>query len=285
MSPWNHGRTGLARLAVALGIGLASAGATLVPDPYPRAGFRAQLAPPTFHNVAGTVTIVDEDTLQIDHFDYDGLGEGLVYFYLAKDTTQQAFIQGLEIGPNLFGTVYQDASLTIDLPAGTTLDGYDFIGVWCVPAAALFGAGAFRQPEPELYCTAKLSSQGCLPTFETQGRPRVSGTEDFFVRGVETHVGDATVLFLGSAPNAQPFLGGTLCIAPPVQRLSLVVPGGTFGVPCDGVVEWELNGMIRSGQYPFLQAGSKVYAQYWFRDVAQTPIRGLSNGLTFSVAP
>lgn len=285
MAPWKPGPTRLAQFAAVVGIGLASAGATSNFDPYPRTGFRAHFAPPTFHAVAGTVTIVDEDTLQVEHFDYDGGGEGLVYFYLAKDSTQQAFIQGLEIGPNLFGTVYQDASLTLDLPAGTTLDGYDFVGVWCVPAAALFSAASFRQPEPELYCTSKLSSQGCLPTFETQGRPRLSGTEDFIVRGVEAHVADAAVLFLGSAPSAKPFLGGTLCVAPPAQRLSLAVPGGTFGVPCDGIVEWELNSEIRSGKYPFLVPGSKVFAQYWFRDVAQSPIRGLSNGLCFTVAP
>lgn len=38
--------------------------------------------------------------------------------------------------------------MTIELPAGNTLDGYNAISLWCLPAQANFGSGTFAVPEP-----------------------------------------------------------------------------------------------------------------------------------------
>lgn len=115
-------------------------------DDYPRAGWVADLSTNS-HGVNGFVTIVDADTVQVDNFYYDGLGAS-VYFYLATADTKPAFIAGQQIGPQLLGTVYTNGALTIDLPAGTTLDGQNAVSVWCVVANANFGSGVFVAPPP-----------------------------------------------------------------------------------------------------------------------------------------
>lgn len=115
--------------------------AACVAQSYARAGWEAQLSGP-FHDVAGTVRIVDEDTLEVEGFSYDGGGPA-VYFYLAAENTTASFGEGLAVGPLLTGTVFSDDSLTLDLPAGVTLDGYHAISVWCVDFLVNFGSGTF----------------------------------------------------------------------------------------------------------------------------------------------
>jgi hypothetical protein len=110
-----------------------------------RTGWTAELE--TYaHDVSGTCTIVDQDTFRVDHFHYDGQGLD-VYFYLGADQTDNAFLNGLQVGPQLVGAGYDDATLNIDLPPGHTLPPYDAVSVWCVDAAVDFGSGTFT-PEP-----------------------------------------------------------------------------------------------------------------------------------------
>ena len=115
---------------------------------YPRAGAQAELST-SAHNVSGTATIIDSNTIQVTHFNYDGGGPA-VYFYLGTNDTQQAFVDGISIGGLLTGTAYSNDTVTVSLPAGQTLDGYNALSVWCVDFAANFGSGTF-QPHIESY--------------------------------------------------------------------------------------------------------------------------------------
>jgi hypothetical protein len=101
------------------------------------------------HNVSGTVTIVDADTLRFDDFTYNG-GASFVYFYLGTDETDAAFTAGLRVGTLLSGIVYDGTQdpFTVDLPLGVTVDGYYAVSVWCEKFKANFGSGTF-QPVPE----------------------------------------------------------------------------------------------------------------------------------------
>lgn len=108
---------------------------------YPLAGWEAQLSTAS-HNVSGTVRIIDQDTLSVENFTYDGGGPA-VYFYLGADNTHNDFSHGIPAGPLLTGTVYQNDTLTIDLPPGYTLDEFDAISVWCVDFQVNFGSGRF----------------------------------------------------------------------------------------------------------------------------------------------
>lgn len=105
-----------------------------------------------FHDVSGTATVVDQDTLLFDNFTFDG-GGITVYFYLGEDDSTEAFNNGLEIGNNLVGPAFDGTqpAFTVDLPAGETIDGHSAISVWCTAVGVSFGSGTFQPqavPEP-----------------------------------------------------------------------------------------------------------------------------------------
>ncbi len=113
-------------------------------------GAQAQLIE-NFHNVGGTVTIIDNDTFRVDNFTYDG-GGPLVYFYLAPEETNASFTTGLEISPLLNGTIFDGTQgpLFFDLPAGETFDSYNAISVWCAQFNANFGSATFNPVQGDL---------------------------------------------------------------------------------------------------------------------------------------
>ncbi len=115
---------------------------------YPRAGWQANLST-NAHGVRGTVVIVDADTFRVDNFFYDGGGIN-VHFILAAANDNTTFRNNrLVTDLNLLGTAYSGGSITIDLPTGTTFDGYNAVSLWCIPANANFGSGTFANPVPE----------------------------------------------------------------------------------------------------------------------------------------
>lgn len=113
----------------------------------PRPGWQAQLST-LAHGVEGTVTIIDDQTLQVDHFNYDGLGIA-VYFYLGVEDTNVSFTNGIGIGSDLVGPAFQDDTLVLTLPPGERIGDYGAISVWCVPAQANFGSGSFACPSEQ----------------------------------------------------------------------------------------------------------------------------------------
>ena len=109
----------------------------------PQVGWIAQLSR-EFHDVSGLITVLDEDTLLVQDFTYDG-GGPTVYFYLGSEDTAAAYNSGLEIGSLLTGTVYDGTQedFEIDLPSGQTLEGWNAISVWCSDFSVNFGSGTF----------------------------------------------------------------------------------------------------------------------------------------------
>ena len=141
-------------------------------DSYPRAGWFAELSN-LFHDVSGTVVIIDEDSLRVEDFTYDGGGlPGGAYFYLGESDTQSAFDSGLLVGENLFGTSFDGTGdpLFFDLPGGTTLDPYDAISVWCVDARVSFGSGTFVAPEPATFVLMAAAGVTLLDRRGSKGR-------------------------------------------------------------------------------------------------------------------
>ena len=137
----------------------AAAATTALADPLP--GWQAELSTKV-HGVSGTVTIVDEDTIRVDDFFFDGGGID-VRFYLGEDTTRQAFIDGFAVGPQLVRpTPYTGETIVMDLPAGRTVDGNFGVSVWCVDVAVDFGSGLFMPPS----CAADCDGDGELTFFD-----------------------------------------------------------------------------------------------------------------------
>lgn len=93
------------------------------------------------HNVAGKATIIDDCTIEITQFDYDGGGPE-VYFYGAIDHNYDD-PSAFAIGQKLSGQEYNNTEISIKLPQNKTLDDLTGLSVWCVDFNANFGQVTF----------------------------------------------------------------------------------------------------------------------------------------------
>ncbi len=124
----------------------------------PAPGWEAELSMIS-HLVSGTVVVVDEDTIRIDNFTFDGRGLD-VRVYLGVD--ESSFASGIAVGPQLVGMPFAGESLVIDLPAGETIDGWHAVSIWCVDIPVSFGQGTYMAPP----CRADMDVDGELTIFD-----------------------------------------------------------------------------------------------------------------------
>lgn len=107
----------------------------------PRVGLTAEFINTFIHNVHGTARIVDNCTIVIEGFIYDGLGldvrvVGVVHNDFGHPTV---------LTPNIVRAGgYQGETLTVKLPEGVTLDDCETISIMCVPITTSFAHAAFR---------------------------------------------------------------------------------------------------------------------------------------------
>jgi len=94
------------------------------------------------HSVSGTVRIVDNCTLEIRNFSYDGGGPN-VYVYGAVDGD---YVNGFAMGNKLTGTRFNNQTLSITLTDETVLDNFNSLSIWCVDFDVSFGDGIFQSP-------------------------------------------------------------------------------------------------------------------------------------------
>ena len=92
------------------------------------------------HMVSGQVSILDNCTLEVTSFTYDGEGP-TVYFYGGIDNDYVD--KGFAIGPQINGQAYNNATLTLKLESPSQLDEMNGISVWCYDFAVSFGDGLF----------------------------------------------------------------------------------------------------------------------------------------------
>ncbi|MFW2389309.1 MAG: DM13 domain-containing protein [Polyangiales bacterium] len=97
------------------------------------------------HQVSGTAVIVDDCTIRVDDFVYDGTGVD-VRFYSGLGGNYIGGFSMSEMDLRRAGGYDGSESVYAQLPDGRTLDELDGISVWCVPVAASFGDGLFASP-------------------------------------------------------------------------------------------------------------------------------------------
>lgn len=138
-------------------------------------------------------------------------------------------------------------------------------------------------PDPLVYCTSQLNSDGCLADIGTSGNPTLSGSDDFHVIALEVVANKPGILFYGFGPNDVPMLGGTLCVAPPLIRTPPIHSGGDVAFPCDGRLDfhWSSDFMADEG----LVAGTTAFAQFWYRDPHGPSGSALSDAVEFTICP
>jgi mono/diheme cytochrome c family protein len=93
-----------------------------------------------FHGVEGKARIVDDCTIEITEFAFDGGGIDVrVYGGKGGD-----YARGFAMGDDLRKPGgYSGATIRVSLPTTRTLDDLDGVSIWCVPAGADFGSGPF----------------------------------------------------------------------------------------------------------------------------------------------
>jgi len=94
------------------------------------------------HGVSGTVRVVDDCTLEINNFSYDGGGPN-VYVYGAVDGD---YVNGFAMGNKLTGTRFNNQTLTLTLTDESVLDNFNSLSIWCVDFDVSFGDGILQSP-------------------------------------------------------------------------------------------------------------------------------------------
>ena len=104
-------------------------------------GQQAQLLT-RFHDVQGTATIIDDCTIEITNFSFDGGGINTqIYLSIGGDFRESQ--GGFSVSGNLVGTLFASNTIRVTLPVGKTVNDFDSISVWCVPVSISFGDGFF----------------------------------------------------------------------------------------------------------------------------------------------
>jgi cytochrome c len=129
------------------------------PTPQPpstiQPGWTADFGTGNSHRVGGKVTVLDEDTIQLENFQYDGGGIA-VALYLIKATGQNFTSSEGRAGVSILNFTLGECyglndtctigNFTIDIPSTINLSDYTHISVWCVPVGVSFGHGKFTSP-------------------------------------------------------------------------------------------------------------------------------------------
>jgi formylglycine-generating enzyme required for sulfatase activity len=148
---------------------------------------------------------------------------------------------------------------------------------------------------PQPYCTAGTSTNGCTPSINANVQPNTSNTAGCVItvsgvpglmRGIVFYGRDNT----GFTPTPWGAASSSFrCVKPPITRLGPPLDaGGSFG-QCDGsyAVHWD---MVQTSSLGFLSnswlVGEPVYTQAWYRDPFAAKASNLSNAVELTlVAP
>lgn len=94
-----------------------------------------------FHSVSGTARIIDNCTIRIENFTYDGGGLDVRVF----SARNMDYINGKPLTNDLKKSGgYMGETLEVKLPMNVSLDEINNISIWCVSVAENFGDGTFR---------------------------------------------------------------------------------------------------------------------------------------------
>jgi hypothetical protein len=142
--------------------------------------------------------------------------------------------------------------------------------------------------DPVVYCTAQTNTLGCLPQIGAQGTPSASSTSGFriSVRNVRNQQ-NGMLLYGTNGRAAIPWLGGTLCVQPPLRRTPLVNSRGSAAPAndCSGVLLRDFNAWTFAAGDPALFPGQHVRAQFYSRDPGAVQNLNLSDAVEFYLEP
>ena len=140
---------------------------------------------------------------------------------------------------------------------------------------------------PEIYCTAKVNSVGCLPGIDFVGFASATDPAPFAITAGEVVNNKNAIFFYGLTGRFNlPFQGGFLCVKPPTKRTPVQNSGGNSPPnDCSGTLTLDFNAWIQAGSDVNLIPGVQVNGQYWYRDPQSPSKTGLTDGIEVVVCP
>jgi Tol biopolymer transport system component len=142
-------------------------------------------------------------------------------------------------------------------------------------------------PGPANYCSGQVNSQGCYTAMTYNGTASASAGSGFQLAGYNLLNNKPGLLFYSTKGlQAQPFQGGTLCLAAPVRRTPVSNSGGNPPPDdCSGLLLFDFNAFIATGADPSLVECQRVWAQFWSRDPGIPPPNStnLTDAVTFVI--
>ncbi|MDU0353071.1 DM13 domain-containing protein [Paraglaciecola aquimarina] len=96
------------------------------------------------HEVSGFARIVDNCTIEVSMFNFDGQAPN-VRFYGGLNSTFTG-PDSFGIGQRIEGQRYANETIILRLPSGKTMEDLDSLSVWCVDFNADFGSLVFTKP-------------------------------------------------------------------------------------------------------------------------------------------
>lgn len=172
-----------------------------------------------------------------------------------------------------------------------------FLGNWSLYSLPTIGfqgvfmlrANGANGPDPDLRCSAKTNSLGCLPVTSFSGTPSATAGSGFqLVASNVFNRKTGMLLYTTNGLQPTPFGGGTLCLAAPLHRtLGMNSGGSAVGNDCSGSYVFDFNAYVAGGTNPALVPGVTVDVQFWSRDpgfVVPDNI-GLTEVVHFGIGP
>lgn len=95
-----------------------------------------------FHRVSGQATVIDDCTIELTEFNFDGGGID-VRIYAGTNAAFHEAQGGFAISDDLIGIAFNDNTLRLTLPEGRTVDDFNSLSVWCVAVGVSFGTAIF----------------------------------------------------------------------------------------------------------------------------------------------
>lgn len=135
------------------------------------------------------------------------------------------------------------------------------------------------------YCTAKVSSNQCVPSIGFSGTPSYAAADGFTISTSGMEAGVSAIDFFGTNGQAAiPFQGGLICAASPIFRLGGKTTGGAG--TCSGSVSYTLQNIkSHAAGGPLVTVGGQVNVQTWSRDLGDPFGSNLSNALEILICP
>jgi len=91
------------------------------------------------YGISGVVTIISDCEIEISNFFYNGLGPNIsVYAGIDGD-----FESGVNMSVPLNGTVFENETLNLFLPEGTSFENFNSISIWCFEFDVDFSSASF----------------------------------------------------------------------------------------------------------------------------------------------